>query len=173
MNCEESCMWHWLTCVALSLIQEAWGWYGSRGHCPVRYCSGSLSNEGGCRLADRACEKRRGVWIMYAVDSDTRHYCTAVTERKLVGVIGNWWAFACTVIMVLKPNKNRLYLWWNGSNRNLFTFSDKIWLVFDHVKHAYRPNSSLYDSLISRYYSGPSVSVNKITILILPIHIRY
>ncbi len=69
--------------------------------------------------------KEKAFWIMYAVDSDMRHYCTAVTERKLVGVTGNWWAFACTVIMVLKQNKNRLYLWWNGSNRNLFTFSDE------------------------------------------------
>lgn len=69
-------------------------------------------------------EKTEVFLIMYAVDSLIRHYCTTVTERKLVGVIGNWWAFACNVITVLKQNKNRLYLWWKGSNRNLiFTFS--------------------------------------------------
>lgn len=131
-------MWHWLTCVALSLIQDAWGWYGSRGHCPIRYCSGSLSNEGGCRLADRACEKRRGVFVMYAVDSIIRHYCSAVTERKSVGVTGNWQAFAGIIITVLKQNKNRLYLWWNGCNRNLiFTFSEEnlksVWPCKTHL----------------------------------------
>lgn len=68
--------------------------------------------------------KEEAFWIMWTVIWDI--FCTAVTERKLVGVIGNWQAFACTVIMVLKQNKNRLYLWWNGSNRNLmFTFSDE------------------------------------------------
>lgn len=135
MNCEANCMWHWLTCVDLSLIQDPWSWYGSRGHCPVRYCSGSLSNEGGCRPADRACEKRRGVFIMYAVDSDMRYYCSAVTERKSVGVTGNWWAFAYTVITVLKQIVFMKET--EVTETSYLHFLKKIWLVFDHAKRTY------------------------------------
>jgi len=71
--------------VALSLMQDGWGWYGSRGHCPVRYCSGSLSNESGCRLADRACEKKqRCLWL--CIQWTVTWEITALWWQR-----GSWW----------------------------------------------------------------------------------